>query len=296
MNLYEITGLGRPLDIAHRSNRTAISVTILSGISAALLSWLSNGSPDVMGSGAVALGVFLAWAVAREIDPDRPSSATLAMLVAWGIALVVPPALLATGVILFGVRILAGTVGGRMSAVDYLVLTGASVIAATEPVAWPAIGVLTYAVWKERPSPRWPLWAIPGGAVFVALVFEAVPQPGLSGVGSVVLLIGVILIGFARRQARTVSSMCDTGDRAIEARAVSRARLAAIVAVVGGAILSPADILALGPSAASILALGMPDRRTSSAGGNNETRSVDVAGPEFIDQHPLAAGTIPPVL
>lgn len=296
MNLHELTGLGRPLDPAHRSNRLAMTFTILSGVSAVISTWLVNGNPDFIGSGAVALGVFLAWAIAREIDPDRPRSATVAMLLAWSVALVVPPALLAVGVILLGARILAGTVGGRLKTTDYFVLTGASAVAASQPVAWPAIGILIYAVWKERSSPRWPLWAMTGGALIVALGSEAVPQPGIPGVGAGLLLFGVIVVGFARRQATMVRSMCDTGDRVVDARAVSRARLAAIVAVVGGAFLSPADALSLWPSAASILALVVPDRRPAPGSHGYETRSVDVAGPEFIEQHPLAAGIIPPVL
>lgn len=296
MNLYEFTGLGRPLDPAHRSNRLAMSVTSLSGISAAFLSWLFDGSPDVIGSGVVALGVFLAWAIAREIDPDRPGSATAAMLIAWPVALLAPPALLAAGVVLLGVRIMAGTVGGSLTTTDYLILIGASALAASEPVAWPAIGVLTYAVWKESSSPTWPLWAMPGGAVIVALGSGALPQPGIPGVGAGLLLAGVIVVGFARRQTTMVVSMCDTGDRAIEAGAVSRARLAAIVAIVGGAILSPIDVLALGPSIASILALALPDSRPGQSSQNDDTRSVDLAGPEFLEPHPLAAGTIPPVL
>ena len=296
MNLHEMTGLGRPLDISHPSNRTAIWLTAISGVSSATLSWLLSGNLDLMRSGSLALGVFLAWAIARELDPDRPRSATVAMIVTWAIALFAPPALVAVVVTLFAVRVLAGTVGSGLRGLDYLVVIGASAIAAAQPVAWPAIGVLGYAVWREKSAPNWQLLAMGVAAVIVAAGSGVIPQAGLPGIGSAVLLIGVTLVWLTRRQPTMLSSMCDTGDRPVDAIAVSRARFAALVAVIGGSVLSPTDALALGPVVASMLALAVPDDRPAPSGRNRETRPVDVSGPEFTEPHPLGAGTIPPVL
>ncbi len=68
-----------------------------------------------------------------------------------------------------------------------------------------------------------------------------------------------------------------------------------MLAVVGGAMVSPDLIVALSPALAPILALTAPSHRTKSVDRVPSTRSVDEAGPEFVAQHPLGAGTIPPV-
>lgn len=297
MNFYEITGLGRPLDPRHRSNRVAIGLTTLSGLVTSGLTWVIDGQLDVRRGVSVAIGVFLAWALGRELDPDRPSSATIAMIIAWVAGVFSSPALIAVAVVLFGVRILAGTVGARLRTVDLLLLLAASALAGTEPVAWPAVAVLAFAVWKD-PSATHPgrAWAIGATATAAALLSGVQPDPGLPGLGGLLLLIGVVVVGLARRHVTSVESMCDAGHTRVDAGAVSLARVAATVAVMGGVVIAPNLALTLGPAAASILALARPTRRDERAGGLPETQPVDQTGPEFVAPHPLGAGTIPPVL
>lgn len=297
MNLHEMTGLGRPLDPSHRSNRLAIALTISSSLLTAAISWATDGNPDLVRSGSVAIGVFLAWALGRELDPDRPGSASIAMVIAWALGMFSPPALIAVAVVLFGVRIRAGTVGTRLRTVDLLLLIGVSALAGTEPIAWPAVAVLAFAVWRD-PSGTHPgrAWAIGATAAAAALLSGASANPGVPDLGGLLLLIGVVVVGLARRKVPSVESMCDAGHTRIEPGAVSQARVTATAAVIGGALIAPDLALTLGPAAASILALATPFRHDDRAGGLSETQPVDQTGPEFVAPHPLGAGTIPPVL
>lgn len=82
--MADVTGLGRPLDPGLPSNRPAIIGLAIAAVSAAVGDLLQSGLVDLMVSLTTAVAVFLSWAIARELDPDHPKSAALAMLVALG--------------------------------------------------------------------------------------------------------------------------------------------------------------------------------------------------------------------
>lgn len=73
-----MTSLGRPLDLRYRSNRLVLILSCVAAIGAAIpfVVWeFSFVALDrVLGS---FLFVFLAWAIGREYDPDRPATANL---------------------------------------------------------------------------------------------------------------------------------------------------------------------------------------------------------------------------
>ncbi len=96
-------------------------------------------------SGIVAVVVFLAWAVGRELDPDRPHVGAWAMPVAFTAVVYDLPSALLTAAALIAIRVVAGTTGGAVTWVDLAILALLGFIAGSDPVVW--IVGLTLAIW-----------------------------------------------------------------------------------------------------------------------------------------------------
>ncbi|WP_019584889.1 hypothetical protein [Deinococcus apachensis] len=119
------SALGRPLVPSVPSNRFAAGGFVVGTLAARLLgrSWW-----EALEVGEAA---FLAWATARELDPDHPETANAALPVAALVALTDrPPDPLAGFAVLSGLRVLAATVGQRPTLPDLVALAGQAGLAA----------------------------------------------------------------------------------------------------------------------------------------------------------------------
>ncbi|MFD1730278.1 hypothetical protein ACFSC4_02835 [Deinococcus malanensis] len=155
---------GPPLDLRYPSNRYAAGGALAAAVTARLLggSWA-----DALGVGGAA---FLAWATARELDPDHPETATVALPVAAAAAWMGGPGNPVPGLAaLSAVRVMAGTVGRDPTTVDLAALAGqaglaaatgekaAALLPAVTPYTtpgttslWPMVGALVPAVSGEH--------------------------------------------------------------------------------------------------------------------------------------------------
>jgi hypothetical protein len=233
----DITGLGRSFDHRLHSNRIALGGGV---VAFAVLLVVSIGVDDEsivdagVASAFAAVGVFLGWAMARELDPDLPSAATWAMALTLGIAVFVAPSALVTGVVLVGTRVVAGTVGATVKVGDVVVLGGIGFLAASMPVLW--IVLLTIGLW---------LWAAPevGDRRTVAIVTYALGAVAGGGVAAWTIVRGdgydfsitttayalAALAGLAMMVASRpigVESVVDAGGAVIDARRLQMARVA----------------------------------------------------------------------
>jgi len=119
--MYRVSSLGRPIDPRFSSNIVAVGGSAFAGIAVGIYN-LAAASPIASSPLMVAIGVFIAWAIGRELDPDNPASATLAMAVSF-VALVNAPGELMLGVgVLLASRVISGTVGAPLRAIDSLAL------------------------------------------------------------------------------------------------------------------------------------------------------------------------------
>lgn len=121
MNFRRFSGIGRPLDFSWPTNVAIFLVTIAVGVLTAA-SGIWNGLPaSEMAWSAVrtAGGVFLAWAICREIDPDHqyPAFVSAAVFLLWAVLREAPPLLPAFWVIM-GARMLNRTTGVRPTRLD----------------------------------------------------------------------------------------------------------------------------------------------------------------------------------
>jgi hypothetical protein len=125
--LYDITAIGRPVDPRYPTNLAIAVVTALVAAAGAAWQWLT-GAPFLDGAlwgiGA-GLAVFVAWALARELDPDHDLSA----FVGAGLTLVALPflglpRLLPLFWMILALRIVNRTVGLPAASLDSLAVIG----------------------------------------------------------------------------------------------------------------------------------------------------------------------------
>jgi hypothetical protein len=136
------SALGRPLDPRYLSNVVAAIGALATGIAFFLIAAVTD-EPVAASPVGAAGAVFLAWAIAREIDPDRNQSAYLAMPIAFIASLFLAPSLLLGFGILVGTRLVSGTVGLRLKRFDLIALVG---IGALMGLGWASLaGVVAIA-------------------------------------------------------------------------------------------------------------------------------------------------------
>ena len=174
MNLQRFTSIGRPIDRAYPTNRAIAGLTLaVAVVGFAFRRWTGSAPLEAFGwSLIVAAGFFLAWAVARELDPDHDRSAFAAAALSLPAAIVLgPPDVAAVVLVLLLLRVVNRTVGPPARPLDTL-------------------GILAFvgvAVWRGH-------LALAGVAV-VALLLDALLRPPhrlhLAAVGAALGLLGV---------------------------------------------------------------------------------------------------------
>lgn len=245
--MKRFTHLGRPIDIRHPSNLFAVAASAVVGILAFLLAD-GEGLDRAWEAVLFAVAAFLAWALGREIDPDRHATAT-ASLVAGGL-LAVALDVAAPGAILLvmsAARITARTTGLAPKVSDLVVVSVAGVVLASDVAGWAGAMILAFAVVRDatlpEPAPPHQAWFGAGIAVLASVwawtqdAFGSWQTPDLTSWG----LIGAGLLGAAiASQPEPVSSTCDLRGEELHHARIRWARFqtliaAALAVVVGGA-------------------------------------------------------------
>ncbi len=133
MNLYEYSGIARPVDFSYPTNKLIAILTVVALVAGIGMGWwqgLVFGKVVMLGL-HFAGTVFLTWAFAREVDPHEPYSAFGAVLFAtagflWGIR----PELLGVAVFMAAARMLICSCGRAVTLIDRgMILAGAALLA-----------------------------------------------------------------------------------------------------------------------------------------------------------------------
>jgi hypothetical protein len=118
--------------------------------------------------------VFLSWAIARELDPDSPRSATVAALLGFAIFLTGLAQLGAVVALLFAIRIVVRTTGAPPNGLDLIWLVALGIYSARRPGGVPAAIALGAAlVIDARLPPYAPKSVSIAGKVLVPIVLAA---------------------------------------------------------------------------------------------------------------------------
>lgn len=261
----DITGLGRSFDHRLTSNRIAFGGGVLAfGVLFVVGLITDDASLLASGFGAAfgAVGVFLGWAMARELDPDLPSAATWSMALALGFAVFVVPSALITGVILIAVRLVAGTVGASVKVGDIVVLGGIAFLAASTPVLWIVLITLGFWLWAAPEVGRlrgagiavFGLGALAGGGVALWTVLR---DDGYDFDITMTAYVLAALAGLAMMvAARPIGVTCvvDAGGSVIDARRLQMARIATGSFCMWAAVVAGVDgFWSVGPAFAALV-------------------------------------------
>ncbi len=275
MNIAAHSGLGRHLDLRYRSNRIAVLGTLLAAVLIGGITWTTSGDISFAATASTAVGVFLAWAIARELDPDHPGTATITMVVATILALLGPPATAVVAVLLIAIRILVGTVGAPLRPGDFVVLLAAAGYAGSRPEGWAAAGALVIAVAvAHRQRHRWLPAALGGVALTAALVLSPGADVGLASSLSAALIALAVVGTAAARKPEAVTSTSDFAGQTISADLVVAGRVTAAVVVIATGFLG-ASATSLTPVVAVLAGLAVPRRRPT----RETTPRIELAAP-----------------
>ncbi len=246
--MYRSTGLGRPIDLRYPSNRFIVAVAVISSIVAYTFADVEPvGAAITVGGSA-----FLAWAITREIDPDRTLSAAIAgpgaaALGWWAHIQSTPISLGTVYLVLISVRVIIRSTGRPPTGLDLGLHLAIVAWLSTGPHAWLAALVLAVAIVRDTrlpdPAPGVNLWWGAGIGVVATLVAGvasaqadwAIPD----ATGAALLVAGVIGTAVIVRP-QPVTSTSDADRRPLDPGRLSMARFTAgsgavLVALVGGA-------------------------------------------------------------
>lgn len=180
--VQQFTSVGRVLDpFQYRTNLYIMLATALGGVVAGGITLLGSGD---LGA-AVAAGfytgaaVFMAWVLARDLDPDHDYSAFVAAAVAFVFS-PVPVAILPVAALIVLNRIVTRVVGPPARLSDSLmamVLAGAAVALGAWEVGVAAVAAFTLDALVERPLRSQFTFAILTGVLTLALMSYRPPAP-----------------------------------------------------------------------------------------------------------------------
>ncbi|WP_295881559.1 hypothetical protein [uncultured Thiohalocapsa sp.] len=263
MNLRRLSGLARPVDTNYAGNRHILALSAAVLVVAWPMLGLYTGSwLAALGAAAVAaLACFLAWALARELDPDQSDAALLgAALTLPGLLAVGLPDLGALFLVLLAMRVVNRTTGIPATVLDLglLVVLAVLVSLPAQPVYLAAAGVAVLLDGiLSPPSRRRLITGIGAAMIAAAVVIVVMPEgPGPAPDPAAVLAALVLtaaLVPVIRAQADIKSTADDTGEP-LSARRVQAAQLLALASALATAYFQgSAGLAALSPLWAAVL-------------------------------------------
>jgi hypothetical protein len=269
MRFTDLTAIGRLLSPRVPTNVAIVLLTVLVTAGAAAWQWL-DGAPlldgALWGIGA-GLAVFLAWVLARELDPDHDLSA----FVGAGLALIALPALglpqlLPLFWMVVAVRVINRTVGLPARPLDSLALLALG-LWLTWQAGW-LYGLLTAGAlfldgWLVPRLRRHLLLATAmlAATVVLALLGATVPQGGWdSAVLPWLYALATILFALTMATLPEAQALCDATDEPLHP---ARVRAAQLLALVAGLLLvnraGEGGLVALLPLWAAMLGIALYD-------------------------------------
>lgn len=256
----KFTHLGRIVSFAYPTHRVLIGLCALAGIAG----WLVAGA----GAGATAATVFLAWALSREIDPDRPGLSLVAAAGAGGLVVATGATSLAgLGMAMLAARIVARSTGASPLLTDIGAVGVAAGIVSRTPLGWSTgLGVaaaIALDTMLERPAPRphaWLALAVGVAVTLAAVLSGALPQAWTPPEAVTLAAVAAVVALAVTAGRRPPMSEDDRGDPLVAERVVV-ARWTAVASVALGALAGGAPAAAAWPALVALLVSLSPTRR-----------------------------------
>lgn len=240
MKMIDITTIGRPIDPAYPTNRAIAALSLLVTVVASGARIFAGARILEGGLWGLSAGltVFLAWALARELDPDEDLAAFVAAgLSIVGLLVAGLPSLLLAFWLLVALRTVNRTVGLPARPLDSIALLGLGSWLTWQGY-WP-VGLVTVAAFAADgflfPPLRYHL-LVAGAVLLVTIVSPLVHQiapisRAVTLPWVLVVLIAALLFVLVIVASRTVHSMCDATGEPLNPRRVQAAQIIALLAL-----------------------------------------------------------------
>ena len=267
MSVNRWTSIGRPVDPAWPTNRAIVIVSLLGAAGTAAVTAVIARDPvpeSLLAGVVVGAAAFLAWALARELDPDHDLAAFV------GAVLVMPTVLILGSfgfasilLLLLALRIVNRTVGPPARPLDTIAVLGLAGWVAWSG-DWLACFVLFLALLLDGTV------AVPhrahlaaAGAVLaltgVAATRSGFPPP-INGASWITLVALLLLLPFLRVIGRSSQprTLTDVGAKPLDGRRVRLAQALGLLAVVLAVALQGREgLTAVSPAWAALVGCGL---------------------------------------
>lgn len=225
--IYQYTSIGRPLDPAWPTNQAVLALLPVAAALGAALAWAGGEAVPAIVAAALrfALSLFVAWALARELDPDDQSAAFISLGLGVLVAVAAgSPGLLTAFATLGLVRLVNRSTGLAARKSDSLVLLLLSIgtIYWTASPLFGAVAALAFALDGSLRDPQrhqWVFALVSLGGTVVYMVDHDLGLGPVSAPDSLFEWLSVLfLLMFALYVAltRKVRSRGDVGDRPLD--------------------------------------------------------------------------------
>lgn len=259
-NPYRYTRLGRSLGLGNPQHRLALAGASVAGLIGLAVEWTVRGQPDLVSAFLVGVAAFLAWALARELDPDREATALWSIVLAIPLAIWERPSAILISIALVGLRVLIGTVGRGLRLIDHLAIIAGAGYAGTTPEGWMVVMALVVGLIasRERFYVTTSIGAV--GVAVLSALFLSEHEVGTTE--SAAALVGwAAVVSVATVLSTRVMSVTSTTDVGNVRISLSRLRLGRVISglvILGALLLSPTPAGAvLGPWLAALVATAL---------------------------------------
>lgn len=253
-----MTAVGRSIDISRSSNRFAVALTFVAAcLYGAFAVWSTRF--DYFEAAVATIGVFLAWAIGRELDPQHPSVAALAGVATLGAGFLGIPAGLVCFAALVTVRLTAGTTGRWLKPIDVPVFAVVGFASGGAVWYWP-IALILFMWLRSSPHAgprRW--WGVGALAIgFVTGWFIGNLDPVELSLKGAVIGFALAVVCVVAVSSVTVDVYDDAGRGTLSEHSVRLARAAAGVIVVCPVVLGgQAAIWNVAPISCALIATAL---------------------------------------
>ena len=267
--LRRLSGIARLLDFGYPSNLWIAAVSGVTLVVAVI--WRGVASGDWIAAADIgirsALAVFLAWALCRELDPDRAAAALVAALLALGgLPLFGLPGIGACVVLLLSVRVLNRSSGLPATWPDAAVLLGLAIwVGLDGSWVYPAAAAVALLGDSLLPDggPRRLVLALAGAAIVLTILYatgSAGPTPGSApslAAAIVSVLAGLLLLPTVLAASHVGALGDESGEPLLSLRVRAGQLLALAVGWAAAFEHGFAGLEALMPLWAAVLAAGL---------------------------------------
>lgn len=244
-SIYRYTSIGRPLDPAWPSNKAVLVLLPVAAVLGAFFEWAGGGAlPDILLKGlSLALALFLAWALARELDPDDPSVAFISLAAGVLLALMFDsPGLLPAFVALGLIRVVNRSTGlsARKSDSALLLVLTIGVIYWTGSPLFGAVAALAFMLDGSLKDPLRHQWVFALLCLGGMVVYMVDHDSGLDLVGTPdslfewVAVLFLLMFALNVMLTRKVRSRGDVNDRPLDVNRVRGGMTVGLLAALQG--------------------------------------------------------------